>query len=60
MDEIFIDKTELSNIIKKLPEIASCYFIHAKTTKILYDAYVQVGFTDEQALEIIKARGLVI
>jgi hypothetical protein len=34
----------------------SAYF--AKLTKVRFDQYIEVGFTKEQALEIIKARGV--
>ena len=48
----------IKNMIALLPELAASSMVMAKAFKLMYDAYVEVGFTEDQALEIVKARGI--
>ena len=55
---INIDKTALDELINGLPQLAATSVVMAKAMKTMFDAYVNAGFTERQALEIIKVRGL--
>ena len=55
---INIDKTALDELINGLPQLAATSVVMAKAMKTMFDAYVKAGFTEAQALDVIKARGL--
>ena len=51
---------ETKALIEKLPEMMSQQFIIAKAYKARFDAFVEVGFTEHQALELLKTKGLLV
>jgi len=61
IDGDFVDN--LSKLIKKADEVSeditSAFNGIANFYKMKYDAYVNAGFTEYQALELLKARGVI-
>lgn len=46
----------LKVLIDVIPQQIEMYGIHAKALKAKKDALIEAGFTEEQALEIVKTR----
>ena len=53
-----INKLDIKQLEKDYPNTVTSMFIIAKYYKAKYDALIQVGFNAQQALDILKARGL--
>ncbi len=54
----FVEKDKmLQNLIRDLPRIIAAAPLIAKIQRAAFDSLVGEGFSEDQALEIIKARG---
>ena len=51
-------EVDISKLINAMPEIIASMIPIAKSYKAKYDALVIAGFTEDQALQIVMARGL--
>ncbi|WJY27427.1 hypothetical protein [Sporosarcina trichiuri] len=59
-DKLQQDKAEVQNAIQYItsiiPEQIQVFALHAKMLKAKKDALMQEGFSEEQAMEIVKTR----
>lgn len=55
--QLSVYKARLPRLIEIFDAIIKEYPVYAKQYKAYYDALVSVGFTDVQALEIVKIQG---
>ena len=53
-----INKLNIKQLAKDYPNDIAGMFVIAKYYKAKYDTLIQVGFNAQQALDILKARGL--